>query len=432
MTTTLAPLASAARSAARDVLDPAHLRAALRTQPADSTLAAAVRCAVAVALALAACTLTGHRGVAGFAALAALASLYGRWEPYRRRAGMLAVVAGCLVGAVAVSSLVAAWGAPAVGTVALAAAVAAGTAALCTALRSGPPGATIVVFCVGAGLSGEPTLADIGARVAAAAVGAALAWVVCCAGWLLHPAGPARVAVRRAAGAVDVALATGSAASRRHATALVERARDVLADDATHARGRTATEPLRRHAAVIAARLGPAPAPLPPRRTLTRTLREGLPALDRRPLLRLFVAGLAAGGVAHASGSSHSAWAVMGATATLTVASTGQAVVRGAQRAAGTVAGALVAWPLLEAHLPFAAVAALVVALQLVTEVVVMRHYGLAMLTITPMALLMVSLAGTGDPTALTVDRVLCTLLGAVVALVALVVVPDRQARAAA
>jgi uncharacterized membrane protein YccC len=304
-------------------------------------------------------------------------------------------------------------------------------AALCTAMRSGPPGATIVVFCVGAGLSGAPTFADVGPRVGAAAVGAAVAWLVCCAGWLLHPAGPARVAVRRAAGAVDVALATGSPASRRHATALLERAREVLADDATHPRGRAATQPLRRHAALLAARLGQTPTAVPPRRTLARTLSAGLRTLDRRPVLRVLVAGLAAGGVAHAAGSSHSAWAVMGATATLSVASTGHAVVRGAQRAAGTVAGALVAWPLLEAHLPFTAVAALVVALQLVTEVVVMRHYGLAMLTITPMALLMVSLAGAGDATELTVDRVLCTLLGAAVALVALVVVPDRAAPAA-
>jgi len=429
MTTTLAPLTSAARTAARDVLDPAHLRAALRTQPADSTVAAAVRCALAVAVALAACALTGHRDVAGFAALAALVSLYGRWEPYRWRAGVLAVVAVCLVGAIALSSLVAAWGAPAVVTVALAAVVAVGMAALCTALRSGPPGATIVVFCVGAGLSGAPALADVAPRVAAGLVGAGVAWVVCCTGWLLHPAGPARVAVRRAARAVDVALATGSPASRDRATALLERAREVLADDASHARGRAATEPLRRHVAGLAARLGPGPTPaLPARRTLARTLRDGFRTLDGRPLLRVLVAGLAAGGVAHAAGSSHSAWAVMGATATLGVASTGHAVARGAQRAAGTAAGALVAWPLLEAHLPFAAVAALVVVLQLVTEIVVMRHYGLAMLTITPMALLMVSLAGTGDPTALTVDRVLCTLLGAVVALVALVVVPDRAA----
>jgi uncharacterized membrane protein YccC len=430
--TTLAPLALAARTAARDVLDPAHLRTALRTQPADSTLAAAVRCALAVALALAACTVTGHRDLAGFAALAALVSLYGRWEPYRWRAGLLLVVGAALVGAIAVSSLVAAWGAPAVVAVVLAALVAAGMATLCTALRCGAPGATIVVFCVGAGLGGSPALGDVAPRAVAALAGAALAWAVCCAGWLLHPAGPARVAVRRAASAVGVAAATGAPHSQARAAELVARAREVLADDASHSRGRAATAALRAHVAGLSARLDAAGAPLPARRRLGASLRDGLRTLDPRPLARVLVAGLAAGGVAQAFGSSHTAWAVMGATATLSAASTAHAVGRGAQRAAGTALGALGAWPLLEAHLAFWAVATLVVLLQLVTEVVVMRHYGLAMLTITPMALLMVSLGGAGDPTALTIDRVLCTALGAAVALVTLVVVPARTTATAA
>ncbi|MEK8228334.1 FUSC family protein [Oerskovia sp. M15] len=87
----------------------------------------------------------------------------------------------------------------------------------------------------------------------------------------------------------------------------------------------------------------------------------------------------------------------MGATATLQGTTAQHAVVRALQRALGTVAGALLAWPLLEAHLGFWATATLVVVLQVVTEFVVVRHYGLAMLTITPMALLMTSLGGSSD-----------------------------------
>ncbi|MBO9553870.1 FUSC family protein [Cellulomonas sp.] len=418
--TTLAPYTTAAR----DVLDPAHLRTALRTTPADSTLAAAVRCGLAVGLALAVCALAGHREVAGFAALAALVSLYGRWEPYRWRGTLLAVVGAWLVAVIVLSTALAVLGAPAAVTVLLAAGVATASAVLCGLLRTGAPGATIAVFCVGAGLAGAPTGGDVGPRALAALVGAALAWVVCCAGWLLHAAGPARVAVRRALRAAE--QADDSPAAHARAVAALGRAREVLGDDASHRRGRLATAPLAAELAPLAVRLGVLDEPLPARRSLVADVRHGARGVDARGLLRVLVAGLAAGGAAHGLGWSHSAWAVMGSTATLQGTSTGHAVVRGAQRAAGTAVGALVAWPLLAAHLDFWAVAALVVALQLVTETIVMRHYGLAMLTITPMALLMTSLGGATGPTDLTLTRALDTVLGAVVALVALVVLPHR------
>ncbi|RMI03685.1 FUSC family protein, partial [Cellulomonas triticagri] len=125
-----------------------------------------------------------------------------------------------------------------------------------------------------------------------------------------------------------------------------------------------------------------------------------------------------AGTVATVAGWGHPAWAVMGAAAVLQGAHVRHMGVRALQRAAGTACGAALALPLLGADLPFWAVAVLVVALQTVTELVVARHYGAAMLAITPMALLMTSLGGTPDPTALAVDRALDTALGAVTALV--------------
>jgi len=411
--------------AARIVLDREHVRRALRPTPADSTLAAAVRCALAVGLALTVVALTGHDELAGYASLAALASLYGRWEPYRRRGGLLAVVGACFVGAIVVATLAAALHAHAVVTVLLAALVAAGTHVLCGALRTGPPGATIVVFGVGAGLAGSPTLADLGPRGLAAVVGAAVAWLVCCSGVLVHPAGPARVAVRRASDTTDRALATGAPASRERALALVERARDVLADDASRPRTRAATATLVTAFEDLEVALGGTPRALPSRRTLRSTLRTAY--VPRRDTTRVLVAGLTAGGVAALGGSGHSPWAVMGSTAALQGATAGHVVTRGLQRAAGTALGALVAWPLLAAHLSLAATGALVVALQLVTEVLVMRHYGLAMLAITPMALLMTSLGAPGDATALALDRVACTALGALVAVLALVALPHHD-----
>jgi hypothetical protein len=133
----------------------------------------------------------------------------------------------------------------------------------------------------------------------------------------------------------------------------------------------------------------------------------------RPPGARVLVAGLVAGTVASVAGFGHPAWAQVGATATLQSTTAQHAVVRALQRAAGTAVGALLAWPLLAAQLGFAATCAVVVALQVVTEMVVGRNYGLAMLTITPMALLMTTFATPADPTGMAVSRALDTVVGA-------------------
>ncbi len=126
---------------------------------------------------------------------------------------------------------------------------------------------------------------------------------------------------------------------------------------------------------------------------------------------------------AHAGWPNPAPWA----TAALQGASAGQVVVRGLQRAGGTAVGALIAWPLLDARLGFWVTAALVVVLQVVTELVVGRHYGVAMLTITPMALLMTSLGAHGGSGGLAVDRAADTVLGAVLALVVGVVLTEHH-----
>jgi hypothetical protein len=60
--------------------------------------------------------------------------------------------------------------------------------------------------------------------------------------------------------------------------------------------------------------------------------------------------------------------------------------------------------------------------LQFVTELVVVAHYGLALVTITPLALLIAEAGSPGDPWAIAGTRVLDTAIGCAVALVVLVV----------
>lgn len=333
----------------RALLHPSQVRDALRPTRASGTLPGALRCGLSVALALALVAAAGRRDVAGFAALGALTSLYGRSSGYAWRARLMGLAGAALTAAVTLSAALSAAQAPVAVQLAALAAVAVVATAAVGALRTGPPGATIVVFAAGAGGAAASGVADVAARGTAVAVGAALAWVVCCSG------------------------------------AVLDRARGRVGDRAPRVAG---------------------------------VVRAGLSDGDATgTAVTVGVAALLAATAATAAGWGHPAWAVMGATAVLQGTHVRHMGVRALQRAGGTACGALLAAPLLGAHLGFWAVAALVVALQVVTELVVARHYGLAMLAITPMALLMTSVGGATDPGTMALDRALDTVAGAVIGL---------------
>lgn len=414
--------------AGREVLDAGHLRSALRPSPADATVAAALRCGTAVAVSMLACAAVGRRDLAGFAALAALTSLYGRYDPYRRRASLLVLVGLVLVGTIALMSSLVVLGAPAVARPLALGLLAAGANALFVLVRSGPPGATIVAFAAGSGLAGDPTWGDVLARSVAGLVAVAIAWFVCCGGYLLRPDGPARLAVRRAADATTAAMSDGAHVPR--ALAAIERARGVLADDASHARTARSAHSLAAQVDTLAATLGQPPRVLPPRLTLRGTISSSATTLrSRAGTARIGIASALAAWLAQTVGFGHPAWAATGATAVLQGPTPANVVVRGIQRAGGTAVGAVLAWWLLALHPSFWVTAAIVVALQVVTEVIVGRHYGLAMLTITPMALLMTSLAMDADPARLALERATDTVIGTVVALGVLVLLTDHHQR---
>ncbi|SKC51998.1 FUSC family protein [Krasilnikoviella flava] len=440
------PSPSPVLTSARDVLDPAHLRAALRINPADATLAAALRVGAAAAVVLALSAAVGRADLAAFASLGALVILYGRYEPYRRRASLLAGVAGVFVAAFALTASLTALGAPTVVVLGVVALVAGLATALCALVRTGPPGASIVVFAAAGGMVGPLTWSGVAERGTAFAVGAVIAWLVGMSGYLVRPSAPARLAVRRAADAVRRSLDAGpdrAPEAARTAAAAVARAREVLADDLSHRRTRDTARVLAAELAAVAEVLdadglgdpvAARPGTVPPADTLParRRLRDDVRATWhtagwRLGGTRVVLASVVAGGATLAAGLSHPAWAQLGATATLQGASTHHAVVRALQRGGGTVLGALLAWPLLAAHLSFAATCVVVVALQVVTEIVVGRHYGLAMLTITPMALLMTSLGGTVDPGGIAASRALDTVIGAVLGVLAVVLVHPRR-----
>ncbi len=91
--------------------------------------------------------------------------------------------------------------------------------------------------------------------------------------------------------------------------------------------------------------------------------------------------------------------------------------VRGLHRLLGTGVGLLVAAALLGLDLAGLGLVLVVVALQVTAELLVGRNYALALVAITPLALLMVHLASPVPVGTLLLDRAVETLLGVAVGL---------------
>ncbi|TIC81086.1 FUSC family protein [Nocardioides sp. GY 10127] len=136
-----------------------------------------------------------------------------------------------------------------------------------------------------------------------------------------------------------------------------------------------------------------------------------------RHAVRAGVAVLLAGGVSTALGIGHPYWAMVSAVVPLMAREWLPALVRGIHRVLGTFVGLAIAAVLLWIDPPGLVVVLLVVVLQGCVELLVMRNYALALLLITPLALLMVQVANPEPMGTLLFDRGLQTLLGVVLGL---------------
>lgn len=156
-----------------------------------------------------------------------------------------------------------------------------------------------------------------------------------------------------------------------------------------------------------------------------------LPALSVRtalgtPARRRWVAvvlgcALVGGSACLLVGFEHPYWGIVAAVAALGGADHRTRLVRAVHRAVGTVLGVLVAWPLLAAHPRGLAAVAVVCVTQIGAELFIGRNYALALLFITPLALMMSQLAHEQPVGPLLLDRVGSTAVGAGVSLVAVV-----------
>jgi len=153
----------------------------------------------------------------------------------------------------------------------------------------------------------------------------------------------------------------------------------------------------------------------PDRAVRTRRRRADHRGVVVRHVVRSSVGCLLAGSVATGLGIGHPYWAMVSAVVPLVAVDFSQQVLRGVHRVVGTGAGLVLAWLLLSAELPAPALIAVVVALQAGAELWIGRNYALALVFVTPLALLMIHLVAPVPAGVLVADRAVETLIGVAV-----------------
>lgn len=175
-----------------------------------------------------------------------------------------------------------------------------------------------------------------------------------------------------------------------------------------------------RRAAVAPAMAGPAAGGLTVRKR--PGLRSRLHETFSRPgewllLARFGIAAAVAGSLSTAFGIGHPYWAIVSAIVPIASANMSHSFVRATHRVLGTLAGLVLAWAILSLNPSGLTAIVTVVALQVAAELLVGRNYGLALVFVTPLALVMIELSHPVDTQTLIADRAVETLLGTVVAL---------------
>ncbi|KFF60019.1 hypothetical protein JF66_07225 [Cryobacterium sp. MLB-32] len=313
----------------------------------------ATRAAVSVALPLVVLLLTGHLDWAAYAAFGAMTSLFGRNEPYRIRVRTV-TVAGLLMLVIIAGGLVLAVSQASLLILALGLVVVI-TLGILVASTAGLFPATPIFFVFGYAVVAQvPTPGDeFWVRLLVAVAAAAFAWLLSMSGWLL----------RRLAG---------------------ERSDSMFKN-------------LLRGAVVH-------------------------PRAWRDPQVWLSIAqnvvgALLAGGLAMLVGIGHPYWAVVSVIAVLPPPRAAHSVSRAFHRIIGTAVGVVIAGLVL---LPGPSVVILILviaACQFGAELLIGRHYGAALLFVTPLALTVVHLTSPVPVQSLLIDRVVETTLGGSVAL---------------
>ncbi|MFB6597174.1 MULTISPECIES: FUSC family protein [Streptomyces diastaticus group] len=439
--------------------------------PADIWYKRAYSVVVAAGLPNITLLLLGRIDLAMFTMAGSLCALYCHNLPYAARARTLAGVCAGMVAGLALALVVAALTDSPYVLVAVGALMAAAQKGVCDTVRIGPPGPLILTFISSATLFAPSTLGQVPGRVALAAGGAVLAWAVCMAPALVRGHGPERIAVSRAlratAAYVAKARETGpehAAGARAQAAGATHAAWQSLLAAGTRTPVRRDLEHLLVHAEAALFRpaesdfallrdwadrttgAGPVPRPADvadtadelagvaverayretPARRLLRGLGPGSPLLPI--VLRTAVGCALAGYLSYALGVGRPYWAIVTAASIFQVNIT-LTWSRGVQRVVGNLVGValfVAIAPL--SHLNQAALVLCCLAFNFGAEALIGRNYWLGSVCVTPMALLITEFGHFQNTGELAVDRIVDTLVGAAVGILAAALVTNRRA----
>lgn len=170
----------ARRITAARLLAPAHIRASLRLNRQLSlrmSTIAGLQAGLAVLVAIIALRHSLWPHLVGFAALGALAALFGRFAPLLKRHGIVGICAAMLTGAVFITSMASWLGAPAFVVVLVVALIAAASTIGFSLWKLGGPGAVIIVFAAGAAMTPVDAWSVVVERTLATATGGLVAWL---------------------------------------------------------------------------------------------------------------------------------------------------------------------------------------------------------------------------------------------------------------
>lgn len=329
-------------------------RAAPRAGVASLSVEVGLRAGLAVAVPLLLLFAVGRLDLTAYATFGAFTALYGRNEPYRLRVRSVTVAAVCLLVSISLGVVTAVLGEPLwLLTLLLVVIVTAGTL-VATAFQLLPAQPLFFVFALVVCAAVPTSAADALPRIGLAAAVAAFCWLLTMSGWV----------VRRLAGRERL--------ERRNTVLLKELRRRPVVDRAV----------LR-----------------DPRVWLT--------------IAQNVLGVLIAGGIALTFGLGHAYWAVVSLVAVIPPARAAHSISRSLHRISGTIAGVALTALLLFWSPPALFVIGVVVVCQFFAEILVGRHYGWALIFITPLALSVSHLATPAPLATLVVDRVLETVLGA-------------------
>ena len=437
-------------------------RAAFRLGSADAGIAPAIRVGLATAVVLILGGVLGHGELAGFAALGALSAAFGRYEPYPRLAGKLAMVGAALIVFIAFGAAMGVLGVPVwaqIGVLSLAAG-----AAYCfiSGFRITGPGPVILVFAATGAAGFATSVSDLVRLVIAGTVGVLIGWAAAMLPALALPMGPARLAVARALANVGRLEAGGDSAVAA-AQASIAHARTVIASSSriksTMGHGRELMAVLgeadaavrlwseqsdpslirdialhegelrkMKRSSMIEHSLEPASELPAPENYVVAGLRHLYSRAVVMNAVRIVVASALAGWVAAAAGLEHPLWASMGAMAAMQGLNYKQTVQRGIQRLVGNVGGAVIAAALIALTLGYWQAVVAVVILQTAAELFVVKNYALTSVAVTPMALVLIGLSAPIETSA-ALARVADTLIGVVIGVVVAAVTISRADR---